>query len=736
MSIEFYNPFELLNSTNINNLNLQHDINRKIIQYANDLIDKRESLDNFDYFVKTRLNNYDLPTNINKRNVSTNFLLNLHGSAINKRNFIKVPKNVYLISLEHNGTIWHTKNIDYLLERIKLQNNINETFIKSIIVEQSLFELFKIKEELKEEFSIDEILNNRDLYIQKYYKVYGHNDKINDFDLNSDEKDQFYTGLFKLPVKSYIVYNQEEEVEEGWSLVQTKKVKNKSNLERVNHSANINSKWKVISHTKIKNALYHPENEISQNIIYQLIYPNEKNIRIEQNDYYTLHLNYLERLKSNLKLEKRLESMYTLKRNLNVNVQTLKNVKKHKILSFKNILQKLIDKVKPTTSKPLILFCNFCTLNKNPYYPQDNIIKNENKNEYNHEYKSENKHESLLNNNLIYLDYEKYVLNEKVLSKVNYIENVKKMIFDLYLCNAIYDLYIKKINKKVFNIKYNHNSSILNLIKDDINNYIKIIEETNVNKNEIKKYENRINDFYHSDYIIKLNKDIEDYKNILYENYLKNDVNIMNELCKDILYETYRLFKLLKKEKIYYNSSKRYFKEIRFFYNTFYPLSYFFTGNCTYAHTFIQYLLFIVYSHTRKVIKSFVYTTFKNLSNINNSNRVNIKDDYISKIIDIHYKNRTKKIPIISFYDTIIYNIIYDLHKVYTNNNITFGVYKRQYKSLLIDLHEYYDLYLENKDIYEDIGNLHNVFIEPKNIFENKNYSVEKIAEIKKKLNK
>ncbi len=141
-TIKFNNPFNALNLSNINNIDLHHIINENIIKYSKDLIKENKSYDDFQYFCNNRLNDYELSTNINKRNVSTNFLIDLHGSAKNKKSKIIIPKNVYIIALEHNGTNWSSQTINYLFERMKLQNIYDESFIKSIITELSLLELF------------------------------------------------------------------------------------------------------------------------------------------------------------------------------------------------------------------------------------------------------------------------------------------------------------------------------------------------------------------------------------------------------------------------------------------------------------------------------------------------------------------------------------------------------------------------------------------------------------------
>lgn len=721
------NPFSLLNSSNINNLNLKHDIKSIILQYVEDLQKKNKKYNDFNYFVNNRLHDYDLPTNINNRNLSTNYYLHLHGSTHDRKGLIKIPKNVYIISLETHGKTWNSMIINYLFERMKLQNDFSESFIKSIIIETSLLELFKLQEVVKNhnnnKLSIEEILNNPEIYIQKYFKVYKHNDKIHDFDLQSDEKHLFYSGLFKLPSKSYIAYqkNVEEESEEnnGFVLVKSRKGKSRNRSESINKNLNVHTK--VISHRKIKEALFNPNHEINQNIIQKLLYPTNTNIRIEENDYYTVHSNYLMALKANIKFGTRLNKMGTFKRNLSINVRNLTNNAKTKVLSFKNILQKIVLKVKPTNEKPFILFCNFCTTKEDEvYYPQNNIIYNENIPS-----PPPNKTENNVRNSLIYLDYEKYVLNEHRLTKNQYLEEIQRMMFDLHLADAIGNIYINKINIKILNDNRTIETDFVNSIKNDVNEYIEIIKKDSTNILNIKYYENVINDFYNSEDIKQLDIVILKYKNHLYQLFLQNDLNKINTLCKEILFETQRLFNNMKKAKIYYNSKKRVFKEINYFYNTFYPPIHFFTGNCTYAYTFIQYLLFIVYANTRKIIKSQIYHSFENVSNINNSNNLNIKikDDYISRIINIHYKSRNKKIGIISYYDSILYHVIYDLHRIYTNNNVEFGVHKKQFKSLLADLGDYYHLYLKNDNIYDNIGNLSTNFVNPENVFENINYN-------------
>jgi hypothetical protein len=727
--MNYNNPFSILNSSNIDNLELQHNIKDIITNYAKDLINKKKSYSDFEYFCNTRLKDYDLPNNINHHNLSNNYYLHLHGSTKEKKGGFKIPNNVYIILLENYGKTWNSKIINYLLERMKLQNNFDENMIKSIIIETSLLELFRLQEEVKNknnnQLSIEEILNNEELYIQKYFKIYKANDKINDFELTSEEKNHFYSGLFKLPAKSYIAYQgkNQNHNNNGFTLVKSKKRVYKRNI---NSSGSINENWKVISHTKIKNALLHPDNEINKNIIHQLLYPSITNIRVEENDYYTLHVNYLRTLKENPKFRLRLEKMHTLQRDLRVNVKSLSNVKKTKVLYFKNMLQKIITKAKPTNEKPFILFCNFCTVHKNKkYYPQNEIIKNENENQNQNENQNRNENENQnrnKTNTFIYLDYETY---GKKLTKNKYLEEIQRIIFDLYLANAVQNIYINKINKKVYGLSFTKYVGLINSVINDINKYIELIENNSENMEEIKKYEKNINDFYNSEDINHFHNIIYRYKNDLYQLFLENNMYKINILCEEILFETQRLFNDFKKRKIFYNSKKRVFKEINYFYNTFYPSIHFFTGNCTYAYTFIQYLLFIVYAHTRKVIKSLVYHTFENVTHINNSNYLNmeIKDDFISRIINIHYKRRNKKFGIILYYDSILYNVIYDLHKIYTNNNLEFGVHKRQFKSLLVDLGDYYHLYLKNDAIYENIGNLLNNYITPEHIFENRNYT-------------
>ncbi len=717
--MNFNNPFNILNSSNINDLNFHESIDEKIVEYVTDLRNNEELYHDFNYFIKTRLNDYELSNKMNKSNLSTNYLLTLHGKAKDKKARIRIPKNVYLISLEENGTLWNSTIIGYLRERIKLQNIINESFIKSITIELSLLELFRIKRYLLEnnniDLSIEEIMNNKSYYIQKYFKVYKPNDRIDDFILSSDEKKAFYSGLFKLPTKSYIIYNNEDNNENnnenGWTFVKSKK---KSNV-----NSNVNSKWKIISYHKIKEALFKPKN--NENIIKKLLYPNDSNIRVEENDYYTIHLKYLEELKSNEKMRKKLKSMYTLKKNLKINVKNMGNNKRTKLISFKDLLEKIIYKTKPTQNKPCILFCNFCTNKKYPYYPQDSIIKNEdipplNENENENKKEKENENENKQENKqdssipILYLDYEKYVLNGRI-SKYNYIKNVNKVLFDLYLCLNIYEKYISKICKKY--IRYHYNSTENVLIKDMIKNiklYVKEITKRNGNKITIKKYENIINDFYknknnfHS-FINNYNDLINICKTKLHDLFLENDLNTMNELCNDILHETQRIFYQFKKNNIYYNSNKRYFTELSFFYNTFYPFSFIFTGNCTYSYSFIQYLLFIVYSHFRKITKSILY--YQNNYNLNENNK-SIKNDYIDEIIESYYQNQNEYETIskvINHYDSIIRNVIRDLHKVYTNNNSSFGQSRKQHKFLLADLDNYYDLYLHDENLYNEFQN-------------------------------
>lgn len=732
--MNFNNPFSILNSSNINNLNLKHskdDMNKSIIRYVKDLIHNKKEYNDLDYFCNTRLNDYQLSNSIHKDNLSTNYYLHLHGSTKDKKGFLRIPNNVYIISLENYGKTWNSQIIHYLIERMKLQNDFSESFIKSIIIETSLLELFELQKVVNNnQISIEEILNNNQLYIQKYFKVYKANDRLNDFELSSEEKHNFYSGLFKLPAKSYIVYkkNVKENGENNeFTLIKSKKSKNKSqSLSKkinINSSASINSNWKVMSHRKIKDALLNPKNKLNQDLIHQLIYPSDINIRIEKNDYYTIHLKYLTTLKTNLKFIGRFEKMHTLQTNLSVNVKTLSNSKKTKIVSFKNILQKLVFKEKPTNEKPLILFCNFCTINnEQKYYPQNDIVKND-------IFPSPPLLlEQTLNrkaNNKIFLDYEKYVLNEHKLSKNQYLEEIQRMIFDLHLADAVLNIYINKINSKLFNIKIKTNLNLMYYIKKNIYKYIELIKKDSENIEEIKAHENVINDFYNSEKIEYFDNIILKYKDYLYQTFLENDINKINMLCLDILHETQRLFKNMKKNQIYYNSKKRIFKEINYFYNTFYPPIHFFTANCTYSYSFIQYLLFIVYAHIRKVIKSLVYHSFENISYINNSNNLNmkIKDDYISRIINIHYKYRNKKNPFISYYDSILYHVIYDLHKIYTNNHTEFSLHKKQFKSLLGDLGDYYDLYLKNNYIYENSRDLSNNFINPENVFQNRNYN-------------
>ncbi len=378
------NPFNLLSIPNINNLNLYHNINDEILEYSNDLINKRASYNSFGFFFYNRLNKYNLPTNINNSIKSKNYVLRLHGAVTNKNDKIKIPPNVYIISLENYGKTWSSTTINYLFERMELQNNINESFIRSIIIEMSLLELFKLFDLQKSNRkSIRSILLNKDYYIQKYFKVYQPNDLISNFILQTEEHNYFYTGLSKLPTKSYIAYNvvnngsnhQVNNNPNPWIQVKSKSKSKQQVKNVVNHNVNINNHWKVISHNAIKNALLNPYEKNNIQIIHKLLVPSNDYIRIEQNDYYTLHFNYLNRLKSEPKFEKRLRKMYTFVHNLNINVKTSINRTKTKQIYFKDIIMKLYKKENPTSNNPLVIFCKFCTSYKNnTYYPQDDLI--------------------------------------------------------------------------------------------------------------------------------------------------------------------------------------------------------------------------------------------------------------------------------------------------------------------------------------------------------------------------
>jgi hypothetical protein len=290
-------------------------INRQMIRHFN-YINTFERRNYFNNETRKLLPKYNI-----KRDNCIKYILNFHGGKNDDDSTFQIPKNFYIISLEKKGIITNSSILEFLLFKMGLQNNFSNIFFKCMTEEMFYTE--------------NCILYNRNIeenIEEKYFKVYN-NEYFYDYVLHTDELNTFYTGLFKCPIKPTCII--------GGKKLNTKniiKLFNDNSIDYDSYETRC-----VLNPFKFTNV--------------KLFFKSE---------YYTLHCNYLNRLKRDLESHDinpiKLSKMKCLKK-------SSKNIKLSEVVTF--LCNKRNEKMSKT---PIILILSTCTkLDTNEYY-QDNLM--------------------------------------------------------------------------------------------------------------------------------------------------------------------------------------------------------------------------------------------------------------------------------------------------------------------------------------------------------------------------
>ncbi len=492
-----------LNNSNHFKFNINKDINNHINNMIKNELEEKPEEDNvykFADFLEYELKKYDLPKNICNDENSNEYYLSSHGGitkTLNRDNF-EIPDNVYIISLEREGLLWASLELEYLFIRMCVQNMISQKFMDTIITETMKFELNILKKMIKVD-KLKKYLEN--FYFTKYFKIYGPGEEFTDYGLTTEENKKFYTGLFKLPIKTSIVNSSTGE--------------------------------KIINSGEFNRLLTEVPEIINDNYIDKLLkclkpddYVNE--MMIQHNDYYTFHYNYLQKMKNNNKISNMTNKMFSFK-DLGVDIKNGRNYRKTKKVYFKDIINKLMEKNNPTEDNPLIILCNFCTksIRDTNKYPQ-NILKTVynfttlpnspifNDNNYNEFYKKKMK-----------------IKKEKIVNSANLVQN--NGTNDFYsLLNQFHNNYNYNYNHNYINFNYDNNNNNVRLKENDIEFLKNILEKIKLFKNTFEPIFSNSNLSINikNENIVKFNKFItnanNNENNTIEKEYLKFKNNIEN----------------------------------------------------------------------------------------------------------------------------------------------------------------------------------------------------------------
>ena len=308
----------------------------------------------FQDFLRNQLPILQLPTNI-CRKYKKNYVLSCHGDEEKLktyRNFM-IPENVYIISLEKKGSLPIDYTFEYIMKRMMIGNQINEMYFRALDMSISKIELDMVLRKVNQ----NDIQNH---YEPKYYKIYKPGERFTNYSLSSEEKKEFMTGLWKLPIKESI-YENDEILYDSDTLKELimNPYENRSNMINV--------------------SIQNPTNEMVRKIE-DIIRPHDYEHRyyIEENDYYTFHTNYLQRLKEKFgNKTKKMNSIEDL-----CEIKTSKNKRKQKKIKLKYLIENLSFKERPNQENPLVFIVNFCTegiINSN--YQQNKYYRLNNQNE-------------------------------------------------------------------------------------------------------------------------------------------------------------------------------------------------------------------------------------------------------------------------------------------------------------------------------------------------------------------
>jgi hypothetical protein len=179
----------------------------------------------------------------------------------------------------------------------------------------------------------------RNHYESKVYKIHKPGEIFMNYSLSSDEKKEFMTGLWKLPIKESIYENDK-------ILYHSNQLKDIILNPYGNGGNMINVSIEKPTNENIKRI---------EDIIRPINYENR--YYIEENDYYTFHTNYLERMRE--KFGNKVKKMSSIE-NL-CEIKTSKNRRKYKKIKLKYLIDSLKEKETPTEENPLVFIVNFCT---------------------------------------------------------------------------------------------------------------------------------------------------------------------------------------------------------------------------------------------------------------------------------------------------------------------------------------------------------------------------------------
>ena len=424
-----------------------------------------------------------LPTKSIKDN-SAKYLLRFHGGSNNTSDTFKIPKNFYIISLEKGGLFYSTKIIDYLILRMGMLNNISKEFFKNITEEIFYTETHKLNNEYHN-------------YIEeKHFKIYHPETDFYNYKLETEENNNFLSGLFKLPIKPFFVNNND-------NIIEINNEKNISNLDCI-----INPfKYNCIKNGKL----------------------------LHKNDYYTLHCKYLNDIKKYFK-SKEVDYGKDIKKYMKCLSNHVKTIKenntsgKQSIINLSDIVTFLDNKNKKINSKnPVILILFACTLKEEYEYLQNRYLK------YNFNRKTRFNYMNYLNNNNRFIPYYEmidYFNTNNPYPNNSYSNNSYNNNY-----NGLKELYFYKINEFLEYIKNELNLDINNI--DKINSFTLSLLEKN-----IKKKYNNLNDNSNNGLNDNSNNGLNDNSNNGLNNNLNNGLN--DNLNNGLNDNSPKLLKLLK----------------------------------------------------------------------------------------------------------------------------------------------------------------------------------------------
>ena len=283
----------------------------------------------------------NLPNNYKEDN-AIKYMLNFHGSENikNPNDTFQIPKNFYIISLEKCGFSYSSFIINYIYLKMGILNNISKEFFKVITNKLLALEIEKMHKLNEEGGSY--IKNNIE---QKNYKIYNSSNKFYNYKLGTEENDSFNSGLFKYPIKPYVV----EQKIGGMKLP----YENVLNLFQNN----------------IKDILDSRFNKILPFIVNPMGKDKNKYYLFQKNDYYTMHCKYLNKVKEFASHNEEYSH------DVNKYMKCLSDyiTSNEKKIYLKDIVTFLRNKY---PNKPIILILKACTYKNTAEYYQNNFLKN------------------------------------------------------------------------------------------------------------------------------------------------------------------------------------------------------------------------------------------------------------------------------------------------------------------------------------------------------------------------